>query len=116
MLKKKTNELTVFNLPNLSDRRVVELQLLAKELWCKNCDNPLSLRHVIEENCMGLASILKMKCFKCQLYFDVHTNKPHDSYNRLYDVNYKLSIGKWLLLFFINTLLYLKLELIINQL
>jgi len=38
-----------------SKRRVVELSLLAADLWCKRCRSPISLRNLEREEQHGLA-------------------------------------------------------------
>lgn len=67
--KIKLSESPALNLSNLSGRRVVELNLLAEELWCKECEIPLSLRKIMEEKFMGLASILKITMCKMPKVF-----------------------------------------------
>jgi hypothetical protein len=45
--------------------RIVDMQALADGLWCKICEETLSLRHCVEEKRTGFTSVLRIKCIKC---------------------------------------------------
>jgi hypothetical protein len=61
-----------------SVRRVVELDVLAEELWCNFCSEPLSLRNASSPSMSGLAALMQVRCMKCLAVFDVHTCKTKD--------------------------------------
>ncbi|XP_071652436.1 uncharacterized protein [Temnothorax longispinosus] len=88
--KKKAAPPAVSNVPDfeICGRRIVELKTLALNLWCIACDIPLSLRYVKSEQKFGLASVLDVKCVKCNKIYTIHTNK-HLLNERLYHVNLK---------------------------
>jgi len=78
-------------------RRVVELDTLAKALWCTACDIPLSLRNLEKEQQMGLASIMTVRCRECLAVYAVHTSKKVPNLNgakSLYASNCKAALGK----------------------
>ena len=55
-------------------RRVVEIKMLAEEMWCPACNAPLSFRYVENENVIGLASIFRVRCHTCLLLHEVRSN------------------------------------------
>ena len=86
----------------LSGRRVVELDLLAKVLdeGCKACGNPLQLSNCFHETVSGLGSLLYLTCAngECGEINVCRTNKTHrtGSVQRgrpIFDVNTKLAAG-----------------------
>ncbi|XP_053594399.1 uncharacterized protein LOC128667606 [Microplitis demolitor] len=74
-------------------RRIVEINTLAKELWCFKCDIPLSLKNIQSEKQFGLSNIFCIKCLSCCKIHEVHTNKHHTDHTQLYYVNFKLVIA-----------------------
>jgi RNase P subunit RPR2 len=58
-------------------RRVVELGFLAEELWCNQCNVPLSLRNTEAELTKGLASVLDIRCLRCNVLKKVSTGKSN---------------------------------------
>lgn len=74
-------------------RRVVEIDTLTSQLWCKNCDVALSFKNIVGEKKLGLASVFNVKCMQCQLIQFVHTN-DYNKKDRTYEVNAKLAFGK----------------------
>ncbi|XP_077278749.1 uncharacterized protein LOC143906480 [Temnothorax americanus] len=64
---------------NNTGRRLIDLHLLADELWCKSCNVPTSLRHVTKEDRIGLASIFYITCQLCQRVYQVNTSKIEES-------------------------------------
>jgi len=46
-------------------RRIFDLDLLARDFWCSNCEIGLSLRFLESETVHGLASAYKIRCNKC---------------------------------------------------
>ncbi|XP_024941318.1 uncharacterized protein LOC112494426 [Cephus cinctus] len=77
-------------------RRVVELSVLAEQLWCVSCKEVLSLQYIEKETRRGLGSILLVRCHKCLLINSVTTGKHHNWGKRRlsrFDVNTKAGIG-----------------------
>lgn len=74
-------------------RRVIDVELLAENLWCTECDIPLSLRFVMSEKRAGLASILNVQCKNCCAIYHVFTSKKTES--KHYHVNMLLAIGMY---------------------
>ena len=64
---------------------------LAKELWCINCDKSLSLRHLVSEKQIGLASRLRVQCQSCHHIIIVETSSKTGEFH---DTNLKFAIGK----------------------
>ena len=82
---------------NLTGRRLIDLSLLAKELWCKSCNTSVSVRHATQERRVGLASIFHVTCQLCQTGHQVHmsnTEKTPEFSNVSYTVNTKVIVGK----------------------
>jgi hypothetical protein len=78
-------------------RRIVEIPVLAKYLWCGSCKECLSLENIIGESRRGLGSVFNVRCHKCLLINQVPTGKQHpDAAGRLtcFDVNAKAVMGK----------------------
>lgn len=78
-------------------RRVVELQQMAKNMWCATCVQPLSLRFIENEARIGLATILTIRCHNCLATFEVNTCKKDfhvESGRSKYDINVKAALGK----------------------
>ncbi|XP_071652725.1 uncharacterized protein [Temnothorax longispinosus] len=84
------------NYVKLTGRRLIDLHLLADELWCKSCNVPTSLRHVTKEDHIGLASIFYITCQLCQRVYQVNTSKIEELLRfskPTYTVNTKVVIG-----------------------
>ena len=76
-------------------RRVVEIAQLAKDLWCRSCNEVISLRNLEREEQRGLHFIMYIKCQRRESLIQVHTAKPSSQrYNASYDVNFKLATGR----------------------
>lgn len=56
-------------------RRVVELNQMAEDLWCRKCNQSLSLRDFVEEEQHGLAFNMIVKCKTCNTNWQVQTAK-----------------------------------------
>ena len=87
----------------VTGRRVVELDLLAKELdgGCKSCGKPLRLADCTQETISGLGSFLYIACGEesCGEINVCHTSKVHrtnaGSRGRpVFDINTKLAAGE----------------------
>ncbi|XP_048775313.2 uncharacterized protein LOC125679906 [Ostrea edulis] len=73
-----------------SGRRVVELDVLAKLMYCVVCRTPLHLSNTEGEKRYGLASTLYIRCMNCHVLNDVHTGKKSQ---RSFDINLKLALA-----------------------
>ena len=83
---------------SLEGRRVVELNVLSEGLWCPMCQLCLSLKNTVGEEIRGLASVLRVKCLKCNMITDAHTSKSANiakNVVKMYDVNCKMAVGKY---------------------
>ena len=87
----------------VTGRRVVELDLLAKELdgGCKSCEKPLCLADYTQETISGLGSFLYITCGEetCGEINVCHTSKMHRANagtrgRPVFDINTKLAAGE----------------------
>ena len=74
-------------------RRVVELSVLADNMYCDVCKSPLHLSNTIRERRLGLGSTLHIKCSSvlCTAICQVDTGKRGASGS--FDVNSKAALG-----------------------
>jgi len=78
-------------------RRITEFSQLARDLWCRECNKPLSLRNFESETQHGLAFDMLVRCLSCQKLVRVLTDKPSStSWKKplTFDVNRKLAMGE----------------------
>nr|XP_034330256.1 uncharacterized protein LOC117690347 isoform X2 [Crassostrea gigas] len=75
-----------------SGRRIVELDVLAKRMFCASCNTPLHLSNIESERRYGLGSILFIRCQNnvCWALNDVKTGKRSQG---AFDVNSKLALA-----------------------
>lgn len=94
--KKCLNNISNDNIFKFYGRRVVELDTLAEDLWCKKCQSGLSLRFTESEVHHYLASTSQVRCEKCNTFYKVNTCRPNNFAlgNLHYEVNGKAVIGK----------------------
>ena len=87
----------------VTGRRVVELDLLAKELdgGCKSCGKPLRLADCSQETISGLGNFLYITCGEetCGEINVCHTSKMHRANagtrgRPVFDINTKLAVGE----------------------
>lgn len=78
----------------MEGRRIVELSVLAEQMWCVCCKEALSLENIEQERRRGLASILQVRCHKCLIINIVNTGKKSDGSMNRFDVNSKIVRGK----------------------
>lgn len=71
-------------------RRLVELNLIAKEAWCNKCNQEISLRNKVEETLHGIVSVIRLRCKRCLGIKLVHTSKAT---KKFHDSNLKLAVG-----------------------
>lgn len=94
--------------PWFSERRVVELSVLAEGLQkCNDCPSPLHIKDIVKETKMGLGSLFHIQCEMCTCINVIASGKRHscitisdsgDSINKharanVFDVNTKLAAG-----------------------
>ncbi|XP_058810185.1 uncharacterized protein LOC131675276 [Phymastichus coffea] len=91
MTDNRDNQCQVVRYVSYHGRRIVEMDKLAKDLWCKSCKVPISLAHLVEEKKKGLASQLFIQCFSCKAIQCVETSSKSCKY--YYDSNLKLAMG-----------------------
>jgi hypothetical protein len=87
-----------------SVRRIVNISHLAKELWCKSCNNCLTLEDLGEETRKGLVSKFKIACRACGYLQEVQTELKPKECKYKYPVNLKLTEGMKFIIF-CNTIL-----------
>ncbi|XP_066593220.1 uncharacterized protein [Prorops nasuta] len=75
-------------------RRIVEIETIAKSLWCKSCKERLFLDKIESSKGHGVAETFIIRCEKCLLLNEVPTSKQHDvnGYRR-FDVNSKIALS-----------------------
>ena len=88
-----SNELLV----NVQGNRVVNLQLMASEMFCSNCNEPLLLQNIESEIIRGLASVFKIRCRECLLVNTVNTGEKYKNPvtdRPIFSINTKAALGK----------------------
>ncbi|KAJ8670722.1 hypothetical protein QAD02_001981 [Eretmocerus hayati] len=70
--------------------RMVNVPKVAKDLWCKRCDNSISLHYVVHEQQHGVASKLHVQCHHCADIVQVETGEKKSKFD---DTNLKLAVG-----------------------
>lgn len=75
--------------------RVMNPGLLAKTMWCDECDVPLSFRGLEKEVQRGLASIFYIRCHNCLLLKTINSGTKMQSTDgyALYSINCKAAAG-----------------------
>ncbi|XP_043274415.1 LOW QUALITY PROTEIN: uncharacterized protein [Venturia canescens] len=72
-------------------RRIFDVERLAHEMWCPACDIPLSLRFIEKESLIGLASIMTIKCYECEMAYKVKTSAESEQCG--YSINALLALA-----------------------
>ncbi|XP_043289283.1 uncharacterized protein [Venturia canescens] len=75
--------------------RIIDAESFAKDMWCKDCKVPLSLRDTQEEKKSALSSIITVKCWSCSKLFEI-TTSPMEQLSTTrptYNINSRLVIG-----------------------
>ncbi|CAB0038025.1 unnamed protein product [Trichogramma brassicae] len=67
-------------------RFIIDIEWLAKKLWCDKCRLPLSLRHVLKFRVDGLVVIFRVHCRECGAEVEAETSSTEDRVNR-YKIN-----------------------------
>ena len=78
----------------LPGRRIVEIDIMAKRMYCDKCSDKLHFDQFESETLHGLGSVLTLRC-ACGAKNDVPTGKTHDSTSghSIFDVNSKAAIA-----------------------
>ncbi|XP_021350929.1 uncharacterized protein LOC110448808 [Mizuhopecten yessoensis] len=71
-------------------RRVVELEVLAEQLFCNRCNTPLHLKDIVGEMRNGLGSLLEVVCRICSGMKLVSTGKRNEKGG--FDINSKVAL------------------------
>jgi len=74
-------------------REVIETSLFSKQMWCSNCNIPLSLDFAIEKEQRGLSNQYTVKCCRCPFLKRVHTNSVFGDKNQYATINAKAAMG-----------------------
>jgi len=70
---------------DVTGRRVVEIDHLAKQLYCNDCGKQLNLNNIVNEKRYGFGSVLMIKCeCECGSCNEVSTGKTHRTGKRMY--------------------------------
>ncbi|KAF4518285.1 hypothetical protein B566_EDAN005853 [Ephemera danica] len=78
-LKQRQEAGKIFTPPDYAwqGHRIIDMQILADGLWCKFCEDALSLKHCIEEKRIGISSLFKIKCPRCGITKNINTAQPN---------------------------------------
>ncbi|KAJ8665596.1 hypothetical protein QAD02_007258 [Eretmocerus hayati] len=77
--------------PHFGGRRLVEIEKLFYDMWCKNCDNAIGIRTFEHESFNGIVSKWHIRCETYSTVIVVDTSKKSNEKN--YDTNLKLATG-----------------------
>jgi len=80
---------------DVTGRRIVEIDHLAKQLYCNDCGKHLNLNNIVNEKRYGFGSVLMIEC-ECGSCNEVSTGKTHRTGKRgpaVFDVNTKAALG-----------------------
>ncbi|XP_066583761.1 uncharacterized protein [Prorops nasuta] len=72
-------------------RRIIDVNKVAEDLWCNNCNSAISLRDIQVEKQYSIASKWLVKCQSCLNMVQVETSR--NAKNFYFDSNLKLAIG-----------------------
>lgn len=59
-------------------RRIVDIEAIAKNLFCSRCSERIFLENISDEKRHGFLSTFKIKCLKCYAETDVKSSKEHE--------------------------------------
>lgn len=78
-------------------RRIIDIMLFARNMWCTDCNIPLSLRNLVKEKQFGIASRFYVRCSQClkEIAVDSSASVPDVSKQgrSLFAVNCKAALG-----------------------
>lgn len=76
--------------------RVIDLSYLAEQMFCKVCNERLSLPYIKREVKRGFASIFHIECENCHSATEVYSSRKSasDGGNPLFNVNSKAALGE----------------------
>jgi len=78
-------------------RRIMDLTILANDMWCRICNYPLHFKFLEKEVRRGLASIFHFRCPKCLEVTQVCSSKlgrTAENGYPVYSVNCKAALSK----------------------
>lgn len=89
----------------IDGNRIINLSVLAKELWCAECKIVLGIENIEKETMVGLASVFHVRCHQCLgIKFartSTYTQKSkEDNRGCHYSINVKASAGKFTIVVF----------------
>ncbi|XP_043471058.1 uncharacterized protein LOC122504185 [Leptopilina heterotoma] len=75
----------------IEGRRIIHIETLANQLFCRKCESVLSLTKITKEIRVGLASKFYIECLSCKVVNEVCSDKQHDvnNQNKHFDTNTK---------------------------
>lgn len=95
VVEKEENEI---HLPPVDGCRIVDLQHMAKFMFCSACEVSLLIQNIERERVEGLGSHLSVRCEKCSFLNDVTTGpkyiKSGGGKKSAFVVNTKSALGK----------------------
>lgn len=82
----------------IEGRRIIHVETLANQLFCRKYKSVLSLTKIIKEIRVDLASKFYIECLSCKLINEVCSDKQHDvnNQNKHFDTNTKAVMGKYM--------------------
>lgn len=83
-------------LPPIEGCRLIDLQHLAKRMFCCGCKNPLLIQKIEKEKIEGLGSHWSIRCDKCSFLNNVTTGPKYSisGGEKRFIVNTKSALGK----------------------
>lgn len=79
--KKELKLCTSESQPANQNRRIVDLNTFGSDMFCHECQIPLSILDRTEETKFGLASVFTVPCAKCHTPYRVRTDKRMSTSN-----------------------------------
>ena len=75
----KSEEASESSLIHVKGNRIVNLQHMANQLYCSDCNEPLLIQNIEKEKVQGLASIFSIRCRECLLVNTVKSGEEYKS-------------------------------------
>lgn len=80
--------------------RVLDLEHVAQNMYCKKCKSPLLLQNIRSDKIQGLASTFDILCTKCLVITEVDSGKkylPPEKKKRVFVINSRVALGNYIL-------------------
>lgn len=76
--------------------RIIDIEVMRCNMQCRDCNKPLCLNYLEQEERFGLASVLMIRCHRCLLLHEIPLSKKCkiDEGVLAWDVNMKATLGK----------------------